>query len=202
MAALEEIVDLVGNFDPAWVPIISGLIGATAVWAGGLIKDWITYRREEKRRVREEKRRSLEAQKIEYQNFLDVFSRPMHGRIDSAISVEWSGTYLKAALDAIKFGDIRLSERVNLEEYAHSVYEIDAVSVFEAFNRDNVYEWEIQSLEDIIKILLKLRYGRPGPNSDTARFWEIKLIGKIGIEEFGSKFLEYLIEHQQSSESK
>jgi hypothetical protein len=191
LAAPKEIV-----LDPAWVPIISGLIGAAAVWIGGLINGCITYRRDEKRRVREEKQKCLEAQ-----NFLDVFSRPMFGHIDSAISVEWSGTYLKAALDAIKFGDVRLSERVNLEEYAHSVYDIDAVNVFEAFNRNNVYEWEIQSLADIIKILLKLRYGKPSPNYDLDRFWEIKLIGKIGIEEFGSKFLEYLIEHQQSSES-
>jgi hypothetical protein len=89
------------NLDPAWVPIISGFIGGAVVWVGGMITDFIKYRREEKRRVREEGQRWLESRKIAYYKFIDVFSTPAVS--DNILY------YFRAVLEAAEYGDVILS---------------------------------------------------------------------------------------------
>ena len=58
------------SIDPNWMPVISGFVGGAVVWVGGMITDFIKYRREEKNRVREERQKWLGSRKNAYYNLI------------------------------------------------------------------------------------------------------------------------------------
>jgi hypothetical protein len=89
------------NLDPTWVPVVSGLVGGSIVWIGSIIKDLIAYRREDKRRVQDERQKILESRKIAYYKFIDVFS--------THVAEDNVHDYFQAVLEAAEFGDIILS---------------------------------------------------------------------------------------------
>jgi len=106
------------SLDPAWVPIISGFAGGSAVWAGSIIKDLITYRREDEKRAEEERQRWLESRKIAYYRFIEVFST--HAVSDDIHS------YFQASLNVAEYGDIILP--IPLKARSHSIaFEINSL---------------------------------------------------------------------------
>ena len=62
------------GLDPAWVSAIFGFIGVIVGLTGSIIKDLITYRREDEKRIREERQKWFESRKNAYYKFIDVFS--------------------------------------------------------------------------------------------------------------------------------
>lgn len=95
--------------DPAWVSAIFGFVGVMFGLAGSVIRDLITYRREDERRVREERQRWLESRKIAYYRFIDVFS--------THVDRENIHDYFRASLEASEYGNVILSTPLKAKPY-------------------------------------------------------------------------------------
>jgi len=112
------------NLDPAWVSAIFGFVGVIVGLAGSIIKDLITCRREDERRVRDERQRWLESRKIAYYKFIEVFST-------SAVN-DNIFDYFRAALEVAEYGDVILSTPLKARPYSVA-FEIDSLdSLFSA----------------------------------------------------------------------
>ena len=98
------------GLDPAWVSAIFGFIGVIVGLTGSIIKDLITYRREDERRVREERQRWLESRKNAYYKFIDVFST-YAANYDILI-------YFQASLNAAEYENIILPTPLKAMPYS------------------------------------------------------------------------------------
>ena len=86
------------DLDPTWVPVLSGFGGGVLVWVGTIINDCITYRRDEKRRIREEKQKWFESRRNAYYKFIDVFS--------TYVTNPDPHDYFQSAFEAAIYGDV------------------------------------------------------------------------------------------------
>jgi hypothetical protein len=96
--------------DPAWISVISAFVGVAAGFAGGIIKDSISYRRDKENQVQEEKQKWLESRKIAYYKFIEVFSTP-------AVTANILD-YFRASLEAAEYGDVILSVPLKTRPYS------------------------------------------------------------------------------------
>ena len=96
------------DLDPTWVPVLSAFGGGFVVWAGGIINDWITYRRDEKRRVREEKQKWVESRRNAYYKFIDVFS--------TYVTNPDPHDYFQSAFEAAMYGDVIIPTPFKLKQ--------------------------------------------------------------------------------------
>jgi hypothetical protein len=269
---------LITTSESDYIPLLTQLVIGIVTVGGTLGGALLIQKHSDRMHAKEEKEKWLEARKIAYIDFLDVFSKPMTSR-NQAVLVDLIGTYIKAAINVNKYGEVRLSEHVNIEDSVYSVLsdkgeyvfswendkeiryflthnfgfnwidtgkieriensmtiedsagdyhiliEIDnkkrevilkindlicntyklitkvennklnvynVSGIFKEFEQNKVYDLEIQSLTDIIKELLEIRYTihREGQYTRT------DLIRQICIKNFGQAFLEGLIEHR------
>ena len=117
------------NLDTAWISVISGFAGGAAVWAGRMITDWVSHRRDEERRVREEGQRLRASCDIAYYKFIEVFSTPMVG--DDTLN------YLQASIGALVDGNIVFSKSFK--------------------SKSDLFDFEIASLDDLLYVLICMR---------------------------------------------
>ena len=98
------------DLDPAWVPVLSGFGGGALVWAGTIINDWITHRRDEKRRIREEKQKWVESRRNAYYKFIDVFS--------TYVTNPDPHDYFQSAFEAAMYGDVIIPTPFKTKQYS------------------------------------------------------------------------------------
>jgi hypothetical protein len=93
--------------DTDWVPVISAFVGGILVFLGGIIREEILYRREEKKSERDVEQKWFELRKIAYYKFIQVFS--------TKYSCDSDGEkYLNAALGAVEFGNVVLFQPIKI----------------------------------------------------------------------------------------
>jgi hypothetical protein len=96
--------------DPAWIPVISAFVGVATGFAGGMIKDSFSYKRDKEKRIQEEKQRWLQSRKIAYYKFIEVFST--HAVSDDILS------YFQASLNVAEYGDVILPAPLKARPYS------------------------------------------------------------------------------------
>ena len=198
------------DYLPLITQIITTLLTIAATLGGVYYAQYLLAQSEAKKHAEDEMESWINNQKEALQEFLDVFSRPMpdtpvlldlnmldrpYEGPDMRTFVEFSSAILKAALRVIEFGDVSLSRSVDIKTYVELVFGESSTGIYD-------YNWKIESLNDVIKILLTLRYVSEPQSGDykvrhinhVKRVNGIELIRRICIEEFSSMFLQFLLE--------
>lgn len=111
---------LITTSESNYIPLLTQLVIGFMTVGGTLGGVLLVQKHSDRMHAKEEKEKWLEAQENSYQNFLDVFSR--RNPTDSNDLVERSGAFLKATLNVIKFGDVHLSEHLDIVNFIHSEY--------------------------------------------------------------------------------
>lgn len=161
------------------VPIIVGFITAGGALGAVYLKGYLDDRTERKK-----------ARIDAYQGFLDAFSgnRTEHELYGKEIELYnifliQSGDYLKAALKVIEFGNIPLPE-------SKLLHLPQILPTPDQIRKSRDWERNIQSLNDLINLILELRYTTKLDQSKKVSYLEVAR--KTGMEEFGQIILDFL----------
>jgi hypothetical protein len=171
-------VSLISPSKTDYVPIISQvitmLLTAIVTLGGVYLNQHLNEESEKKKSEKEERKKRFENQKVAYENFLDIFSKTFLVESDNLKNfLECSSNYLRTALSAAEFGNITLSDPIQIR----------------IFNEDKT----IRSLTDIINIILKLRYEN-AEYGIIVRIEGFEAVRRIAFENMSPLLLRYLTE--------
>lgn len=156
------------DYLPLLTQIITTLLTAVVALVSVYLAQYLGAKSEAKKREEEEKERLLESRKDAYQDFMEVFSSPLKQDINWAIDFnDLTRDHLRIALNAVEFGD----------ELAIPVIRLKVSGV----------NYEIKSLSDLIKFIVKIRYTQDLSHADRIEIF--KLLRIQAADRFSSSFL-------------